>query len=85
MESAAGLCRSWLLGQLLGSDFADRYCKYPTAILLRSMDLSNRGVRIVSNSRITVDHPGIYSFTFSIQFSNTDTQIHDVNVWLREE
>ena len=55
---------------------------YP--ILLRKVDLANRGVKIVSNSRITVDHPGIYSFTFSIQFSNTDTQIHDVNVWLRK-
>jgi len=55
---------------------------YP--ILLRKVDLANRGVKIVSNSRITVDHPGIYSFTFSIQFSNTDTLIHDVNVWLRK-
>lgn len=55
---------------------------YP--ILLRKVDLANRGVKIVSNSRITVDHPGIYSFTFSIQFSNTDTQIHDANVWLRK-
>lgn len=55
---------------------------YP--ILLRKVDLANRGVKIVSNSRITVDHPGIYSFTFSIQFSNTDTQIHDVDVWLRK-
>lgn len=55
---------------------------YP--ILLRKVDLSNRGVKIISDSRITVDHPGIYSFTFSIQFSNSDAQIHDVNVWLRK-
>lgn len=55
---------------------------YP--ILLRKVDLANRGVKIVLDSRITVDNPGIYSFTFSIQFSNTDTQIHDVNVWLRK-
>jgi len=55
---------------------------YP--ILLRKVDLANRGVKIVSNSRITVDHPGIYSFTFSIQFTNSDVQIHDVNVWLRK-
>lgn len=56
----------------------------PTAILLRSVDLSSRGIRIVSNSRITADFPGVYSFTFSIQFSNTGTSIHDVNVWLRK-
>lgn len=55
---------------------------YP--ILLRKVDLANRGVKIVSNSRITVDHPGIYSFTFSIQFTNSDVQIHDVDVWLRK-
>lgn len=55
---------------------------YP--ILIRQVDLANRGIRIVSNSRITVDHPGVYSFTFSIQFSNNDVQIHDVNVWLRK-
>ena len=56
----------------------------PTTILLRKNDLDNRGVKVISGSRITVDHPGVYSFTFSIQFSNTDTQIHDVNVWLRK-
>jgi hypothetical protein len=56
----------------------------PTAILLRKNDLDNRGVKVISDSRITVDHPGIYSFTFSIQFSNTNEQIHDVNVWLRK-
>jgi len=56
----------------------------PTAIKLRSVDLNNRGVRIVSETRMTFDNPGIYSITFSIQFSNTDTQIHDVNVWLRK-
>ena len=56
----------------------------PTAILLRSGDLSNYGVAVASGSRITVLHPGIYSITFSIQFSNEDTQIHDANVWLRK-
>jgi hypothetical protein len=56
----------------------------PTTILLRKNDLDNRGVKVISDSRITVDHTGIYSFTFSIQFSNTDTQIHDINVWLRK-
>jgi hypothetical protein len=56
----------------------------PTPILLRKNDLDNRGIKVISNSRITVDHPGIYSFTYSIQFSNTDSSIHDVNVWLRK-
>ena len=56
----------------------------PYAIRLRSVDLANRGVKIVSDTRITVDHPGIYSLTFSAQFTNSDTQIHDTNIWLRK-
>ena len=56
----------------------------PNAILLRSRDTANRGVNVISNSRITFDHAGVYSLTFSIQFTNDDTSIHDVNVWLRK-
>jgi hypothetical protein len=54
------------------------------AIKLRQTDASSRGIRIISNERITVDHAGVYSITFSIQFSNTDNSIHDTNVWLRK-
>jgi hypothetical protein len=56
----------------------------PTSVLLRSSDTLNRGINVASNSRMTVDYTGIYSITFSIQFSNTDTSIHDINVWLRQ-
>ena len=54
------------------------------AIKLRQVDTVSRGTKIISNERITFDHPGIYSITFSIQFSNTDSAIHDINVWLRK-
>jgi len=54
------------------------------AIKLRQVDTSSRGTKIISNEQITFDHPGIYSITFSIQFSNTDSSIHDINVWLRK-
>ena len=56
----------------------------PTAILLRKADAASRGITIAAGSRITVLHPGVYSITFSIQFSNDETQIHDANVWLRK-
>lgn len=56
----------------------------PTTIFLRSTDTASRGISIVSNSRITFDYAGVYSLTFSIQFTNDDTAIHDVNVWLRK-
>jgi hypothetical protein len=55
---------------------------YP--IKLRQVDTASRGIIIISNERITFDHPGIYSITFSIQFSNTSSSIHDINVWLRK-
>jgi len=54
------------------------------AIKLRQIDTASRDIKIISNERITFDHPGIYSITFSIQFSNTDNSIHDINVWLRK-
>ena len=54
------------------------------AIKLRQVDTASRGTKIISNERITFDHLGIYSITFSIQFSNTDNSIHDINVWLRK-
>lgn len=56
----------------------------PYAISLRSVDTASRGVRVASNTRITVDYPGVYSFTFSAQLQNTDEQIHDVDIWLRK-
>jgi hypothetical protein len=56
----------------------------PTSVYLRSEDPASRGIHIVSQNRITFDHAGVYSITFSIQFSNTDTSIHDINVWLRK-
>ena len=32
-------------------------------------------------SRLNVTYSGVYNLQFSIQFNNTDTQIHDVDVW----
>lgn len=46
-------------------------------------DLTNQ-VSVVSNSRITIDNTGIYNLQFSAQFVNTDTQEHDVTIWLRK-
>jgi hypothetical protein len=54
------------------------------SIKLRQVDTASRGTKIISDTRLTIDHPGIYSITFSIQFSNTDSSIHDTNVWLRK-
>lgn len=54
------------------------------SVTLNSADTANNGISVVSNSRVTFAYAGVYSLTFSIQFVNTDTQIHDANVWLRK-
>lgn len=54
------------------------------SITLNSADSANNGVSVVSGSRVTFAHTGVYSLTFSIQFTNSDTQIGDANVWLRK-
>lgn len=56
----------------------------PTSIFLRQRDTLGRGVTVTNGTRITFQHSGVYSITYSIQFSNTDTSIHDINVWLRK-
>jgi hypothetical protein len=54
---------------------------YP--IKFRTLDISN-GVTVVSNSRITFANTGIYNLQFSVQLENSDTQEHDVTIWLRK-
>lgn len=54
---------------------------YP--IKFRTLDLSN-GITVVSNSRITFANTGIYNLQFSVQIENSDTQEHDVTIWLRK-
>lgn len=54
------------------------------AVKFRLADINNHGVRIVDESKITVEYPGVYTFVFMLQLTNNDTQIHDVNIWLRK-
>ena len=52
-------------------------------VKFRTMDYSN-GVSVVSDTRITIANTGVYNLQFSFQYQNTDTQEHDVTVWLRK-
>jgi len=42
------------------------------------------GVSIVGGNKLYVTNPGLYNLQWSGQFQNTDTQLHDVSVWLRK-
>ena len=53
-----------------------------TLMTLNTTDFSN-GVSI-SSSKIKVTKAGIYNLQFSAQFQNTDNQIQDISIWLRQ-
>lgn len=53
-----------------------------TLMTLNTTDFSN-GVSIAS-SKITVANAGIYNLQFSAQFQNTDNQIQDISIWLKQ-
>lgn len=54
-----------------------------TAMTLDTTDYTN-GVYLSNSSRMNVRNTGIYNFQWSGQFQNTDTQLHDVTVWIRK-
>ena len=50
-----------------------------------SATLSSRAMTGSIQSKITVANAGIYNLQFSSQFQNSDTQLHDVDIWLRQD
>jgi hypothetical protein len=52
------------------------------AMTLDTTDFSN-GVTTSNSSRMNVKNAGIYNFQWSGQFENTDSQDHDVRVWIK--
>jgi hypothetical protein len=55
---------------------------YP--ITLNNTSAGTYGVAITSNSRVTMTYAGTYNIQYSIQFTNTDNNIHNATVWLRK-
>ena len=53
-----------------------------TLMTLNTTDFAN-GVSIAS-SKITVATAGVYNLQFSTQFQNTDNQIQDISIWLKQ-
>jgi hypothetical protein len=53
-----------------------------TLMTLNTTDFAN-GVSIAS-SKITVANAGIYNLQFSTQFQNTDNQLQDISIWLKQ-
>jgi len=53
------------------------------AMTLNTTDYSN-GVYLSNSSRMNVRNYGIYNLQFSVQLVNTDSQIHDIDIWFRK-
>lgn len=54
-----------------------------TLMTLNTTDFSN-DVGLDIGSKIKVTTAGIYNLQFSIQAQNSDTQLHDMSVWLKQ-
>jgi len=53
-----------------------------TLMTLNTTDFSNDVS--ISSSKISVANAGIYNLQFSTQFVNSDTQLHDSYIWLKQ-
>jgi hypothetical protein len=53
-----------------------------TLMTLNTTDFANN--ISIASSKITVAVSGIYNLQFSAQFQNTDNQIQDISIWLRQ-
>jgi len=54
-----------------------------TLMTLNTTDFSNN-VGLDIGSKITATTAGIYNLQFSTQFQNTDNQIQDISIWLKQ-
>lgn len=85
---------------LLDANHGGRFLYFPYAAVQRTTDktfTANTSTQITFDQNdymsgtsndgtdgIHVDQDGIYNYQFSVQFANTDTQIHTAYVWLRK-
>ena len=51
---------------------------------INGSDPNNDGVSIVAGNKITFSQLGVYNVCTSIQFTNSNTQIHDATIWFRK-
>ena len=55
-----------------------------TALKFNTTDFSN-GIVVDSTTKLRVSQSGVYNLQFSVQTQNTDTQLHDMSIWLRQD
>jgi hypothetical protein len=67
-------------------DTTDQSIATITATANISLDTTDYslGTSLVDGYKIKVDYSGLYNVQFSIQFVNTDNNIHDIDIWFRK-
>ena len=67
-------------------DTTDQSIATITATANISLDTTDYslGTSLVDGYKIKVDYSGLYNVQFSIQFVNTDNNIHDIDIWFKK-
>lgn len=74
-----------VLPHIAAQDSTDQYAtatNTATKVLWNTLD-SGYGFTLNVDSTATPTYTGVYKIDYSLQFLNTDTQIHDLYVWLK--
>ena len=72
------------LPHIAASDSTNQYAaanNTPTKVLWNTED-SNIGFTLHVDNTASTENAGIYKIDYSLQFANSDSQVHDVYVWL---
>lgn len=83
LDSAGGKFLSFPYGAF--SSYSDQPTTANTATVMTfdTTDFAN-SVSVVGTNKIQVTNPGIYNLQWSGQFVNTDSQLQDVSIWLKQ-
>lgn len=55
-----------------------------TYVVSASQTVTSTTITGTCKSKIVADKAGVYNVQFSVQFVNTDAQIHDTDIWMRK-
>jgi len=83
LDTAGGKFLSFPYGAFQSLTFQRPPADTATEMTLDTTDFAS-GVSIVGGNKLYVTNPGLYNLQWSGQFQNTDTQLHDASVWLRQ-
>jgi hypothetical protein len=83
LDTAGGKFLSFPYGAFQSLASQSTTANTATVMTFDTVDFAS-GVSIVGGSKLQVTNPGIYNLQWSGQFRNTDTQEHDVSVWLKQ-